>query len=164
MKYYCGIGARDTPEEICELFVKIGEWLSKKGYILRSGGANGADSAFAKNVDDDKKEIFLPWRGFNNNGSPLFNIPESAFIMAEKYHPAWHKLSDAAKLLISRNCMQIFGRNMDEKERVEFVVCYTKNGEVIGGSGQALRICLDYNIPIFNFGSDGRERLREYFS
>ena len=45
-KYYTGIGSRKTPENILKKFKDIATFLETKQYILRSGGAEGADSAF----------------------------------------------------------------------------------------------------------------------
>jgi predicted Rossmann fold nucleotide-binding protein DprA/Smf involved in DNA uptake len=72
--YYSGIGSRRTPENIQELMVKLGHYLAGRGWVLRSGGAEGADTAFEKGCDQvhGRKEIFLPWKGYNNNKSPFF--------------------------------------------------------------------------------------------
>lgn len=43
---YTGIGSRETPAEILEIFEHLGAWFAKKGYTLRSGHADGADAAF----------------------------------------------------------------------------------------------------------------------
>ena len=67
MKYYTGIGSRTTPEHILKLMTKIGKYLALNGYVLRSGGANGADTAFEIGCDEGKgvKEIFIPPFNFN---------------------------------------------------------------------------------------------------
>jgi len=148
MKYYAGIGSRETPINLQPLIDKIVNTLSE--YTLRSGGAPGADSMFEKNAIN--KEIFLPWKNFNNNKSTLFNISSDAFIIARKYHPSYDSLSDGAKKLMARNCYQILG--FDLKSPVDFVICWTKDGKNTGGTGQALRIAKDLNIPIFNLYFD----------
>ena len=62
--FYAGIGSRETPPEFIDEFIKIGKWLGSHGYILRSGGADGADSAFelikSMNVDSMAKFINMP--------------------------------------------------------------------------------------------------------
>jgi len=47
---------------------KIAQRMSEKGFVLRSGGAKGADEAFENGAGE--KEIYLPWRGFRDNPSP----------------------------------------------------------------------------------------------
>jgi predicted Rossmann fold nucleotide-binding protein DprA/Smf involved in DNA uptake len=62
-KYYAGVGSRQTPENILHLMTRIAMRMAELGWVLRSGGAKGADYAFEKGAGD-KKEIYLPWRGF----------------------------------------------------------------------------------------------------
>ena len=153
MIIYAGIGSRDTPKEFLKYFTEIGSCFGGCGYILRSGGADGCDLAFEKGCDmrHGKKEIYLPWSGFNNSTSKLVVNNIRAFDIAKKYHPYWEKLSQGAKKLQARNSHQILG--LDLKTPCDFVLCWTKDGKLKGGTSQALRIALDYNIPIFNFGN-----------
>ena len=102
------------------------------------------------------KDIYLPWKGFNENDSSLYEITPDAFEMASKYHPNWHALSKAGKLLMSRNCYQVLGEDL--KTPVEFIVCYTSDGKASGGTGQALRIAKDLNIPVFNLHDKNAEQ------
>jgi len=151
MKYYTGIGARKTPKDILSLMTKISLYLSKKGYILRSGGAEGADKAFEEGVLEELKEIFLPWPNFNNNKANFVPISKEAMEMAKKYHPYWINLKEGAKKLQARNCYQVLGKNLDKPSN--FVICWTPGGKEIGGTSQALRIAKNYNIKIFNLGN-----------
>ena len=50
----------------------------------------------------------------------------------------------------SRNCHQILG--YDLQSPVDAVVCWTPDGNVVGGTATAIRIALKYNIPVFNLG------------
>ena len=76
--------------------------------------------------------------------------------MAETFHPAWNRCSLAARKFHARNCHQILGYGLNLP--VKFVVCWTPRGEVIGGTGQALRIAKHHNIPIINLANtDWRE-------
>ena len=151
--YYAGIGSRKTPLYAITMLTYVAKCLANRGWILRSGGANGADKAFEVGCDeaDGMADIYLPWPLFNGHASDLHSISTQAMAMAEKYHPAWGRCSPAARKFHARNCYQILGQTLVAP--VEFVVCWTPNGEITGGTGQALRIALDHNIPIFNFGS-----------
>ena len=148
MNTYAGIGSRETPKDILALMFKTAKYLAENGYILRSGGAEGADTAFEQGCDNVKgnKEIFLPWKGFNNNQSNLYGINTQAIEIAKKYHPAPDKLSQGAMKLQARNCYQVLGKTLDNP--CKFVICYTKER---GGTTQALRIAKDYNIPVYNW-------------
>lgn len=154
MMYYTGIGSRDIPNEYFELFKRVGKFLATKGFILRSGGASGSDKAFEAGCDmvnSNKKEIFLPWRGFEGSKSQYIVNDPKAFEIAEKYHPYYKNLSLGAKKLQARNSHQILGWDLNTPS--SFVICYTKNGKGTGGTGQAIRIAKDYNIPVFDCGS-----------
>jgi hypothetical protein len=150
---YAGIGSRETPPETLSKMVQLGAFLALMNCTLRSGGAPGADKSFEEGCDlqNGPKEIYIPWKGFNGSRSTLYNIPPRAMLIAEKYHPNWKALSQGAQKLMARNVCQILGKNLDTTSN--FVVCYTVKGKGLGGTGQALRIAKDYNVPIFDFGA-----------
>lgn len=150
MKYYTGIGSRSTPPKICSLMTEIATSLEMHGYILRSGGATGADVAFESGVKHQKnKEIWVPWIGFNNNASSLLPS-DDAFHMAQNIHPIWNNLPKSVKSLHARNCHQVLGHDLNTPSK--FVLCYTENAELKGGTATALKIALNNSIPILNFG------------
>jgi hypothetical protein len=152
-KYYAGIGSRSTPKDILKFMTEISMFLCRRGYVLRSGGAEGADTAFEEGVADSPlKEIYLPWKGFQGNKSPLWHVGEGALEVAKKYHPSYSSLSSAGRLLMARNVYQVLG--MDLSTPVDLVVCWTPGGKLIGGTAQAIRIAKDKSIPIFNLGKD----------
>jgi len=149
-KFYAGIGSRETPSSLKPLINSIVEKLEAKGFTLRSGGANGADSFFEEKAT--KKEIYLPWKGFNKNESTLFNVTQEALEFAKKYHPKWENLSEAGQKFMGRNGYQVLG--LDLKTPVEFIICWTPEGKMTGGTSQAMRIARDMNIPIYNLCID----------
>lgn len=167
MKFYAGIGSRKTPPNVLAAMTIIAQRLEKLGYTLRSGGAEGADSAFEEGADS--KEIYLPWKGFNGNSSNLHSIHMGAILLARKYHPAWDMLSQGAQKLQARNCYQILG--YDLRTLSDFVVCWTPDGcekssertSKTGGTGQAIEIADSYGIPVFNLQrSDAVSRLKSF--
>lgn len=152
MYYYAGIGSRETPELILDIFKNVAIYLGNKGFVLRSGGANGADKAFEDGCDGVKghKEIYLPWSGFEGSNSNLIVKDEMAFEIAKQYHPYWHNLSQGARKLQARNSHQVLGKDLNTPSA--FIICWTKNGSSSGGTGQAIRIAKHYNIPVFDAG------------
>ena len=152
MKYYCGIGSRETPKELEFKITKLAENLDEQGYILRSGHSIGADIFFEKGAKST--QIWLPWDGFNEE----FNIPDMEYLILSqhdkeaydsvaKFHPVPSKLSYNAYRLMGRNYRQIVGRGEDDSQ---FVICWTQNGEEVGGTSQAIRIAKSLGIPIYN--------------
>ena len=157
---YAGIGSRETPEWVLTIFERMGSWMAKRGDKLRSGGADGADSAFENgcNAVNGQKEIYLPWDNFNGktNGNGYFSTysvesMSKATEIAKKYHPYWDNLSRGGRALMTRNSFQALGLNLDRP--ADFIVCYTDGGKLKGGTAQALRIAADYQIPVFNAGN-----------
>lgn len=148
---YAGIGSRETPQEVLDIFQEIAKELALKKFILRSGGADGADSAFERGCDEVKgdKEIYLPWKNFNGNKSELYTPTKEAFLVSSKYHLRWSYLKQGVKNLHARNVHQILGKDLNNP--VDFVICWTKGS---GGTMQTLRIAMGYKekvIPIYNF-------------
>ena len=154
-KYYAGIGSRKTPKEVLLKMKEFSRILSDKGFILRSGGASGADKAFESGITDlSLKEIFyandaLPW----------------AFDEVKKYVPSDRKNFDTwkpyTKKLLARNMMQVLGS--DGSSPVEFILCWSPSLNYLdsssGGTAWALRCGLSYNIPIFNLLDPKQEAL-----
>lgn len=150
MKFYGGIGSRETPRDVFERMIAIGRKLAEAGYTLRSGGADGADSAFERGCDEVRgsKEIFLPWKGFNKHSSALCMPSQEAKNIAARIHPVWEQLSHGAKLLHARNIHQILGRNLQEP--VEFVICWTMGGGIRGGTATAMKLATEHGIQVYN--------------
>lgn len=166
---YAGIGSRETPQHILNIMSHLGSYLCSEGWTLRSGGASGADQAFevgvlqAETVIDaeapPRKEIYLPWRGFNNSTSHLHpgNLPftQQEIDFSAHIHPNWARCSPSAKLLHQRNLRQIIGCEALHGSTVipvKFVVCWTENGQLKGGTAQAMRIANACGVPIINLG------------
>lgn len=166
-KYYAGIGSRKTPEDILSLMRKISCKLEKNEYILRSGGALGADLAFEQGTSH--ADIYVPYFSFNEKHRKVCenvvykvinSADEEAFKSVKKFHPSPDSLKDVGKLMMARNYRQIVGLN---EPNSQFVICWTEGGEERGGTGQAIRIANHFNIPVYNLGKEEiRERLEKF--
>lgn len=174
MKYYTGVGSRETPEHILKFIEEVAYWLAGQGYAGRSGSAIGADSAFEQGFSNYEEingmsnkatfEAYLPWRDFSGKleGSIHIVTPElpnynEAFNIASTIHPAWNRLSRGAKALHTRNVYQVLGLDLNTPSNVLF--CYaqpTKNKQgvttgVKGGTNTAVQLAMRHNIKIYNF-------------
>lgn len=145
MASYAGIGSRRTPEPILELMTACARELDRRGWRLRSGGADGADTAFWEGASEANTEIYLPWAKFNTHVTPYLTDPKAdAFTIAARHHPAWQYLKPAVKKLMARNVHQVLGRDLDDP--VLMIVCWTPDGSLdgegsdSGGTGMALRV------------------------
>lgn len=162
--YYAGVGSRETPQPICDLMTDIARKLEGEGWILRSGGAAGADSAFESGVSNpENMEVYLPSSYFNGRSSSregyidatkLEGFPK-ALKTVDLFHPAPGRLSDFPRKLMARNAMQVLGASLEEPS--QFVIAWTVGGKVAGGTGQALRIARHHDIPVLNLGDPAME-------
>jgi hypothetical protein len=150
MNAYTGVGSRTAPPKVLEQITKIGEFLAKYGWLLRSGAADGADSAFERGCDQalGAKEIYLPWRDFSNSNSDLYRPSKEAFKIAESIHPIWEQLSYGAKCLHARNCHQVLGPDLNSPS--DMLICWTPKGEVKGGTATAINLAIRWRISVYN--------------
>lgn len=152
-RYYTGIGSRETPENVCQAMTLIAKALNRFGYTLRSGHAPGADQAFELGAGD-LKEIFLPWPRFEGSDSQFVGPSEMAVELSRKLFPHFPGVSQGTRKLISRNMHQLFGPNIQGSPVSDFVVCWTPNAKLVGGTAYALKAAKHFNIPVFNLASD----------
>ena len=150
---YAGIGARTTPKTVLDNMTTISAWLARTGWRRSSGGAQGADAAFANAAPAGTRTLYLPWPGYNGHRGADCRFPSpselAAWIAAaEPLHPAWRRCSPAVRKLHARNAAVILGPGLDCP--VDAVVAWTPEGAVTGGTGMALRIAADRGIPVFN--------------
>lgn len=144
MKFYTGVGSRDTPFDIQKLMTKIAEKMSLKKIFLRTGDAIGADKSF------------VIGSGYYNKIYSANHATEESINLAKKYHLAWDRLSPYAKKLHGRNSFQVLGDNLNEPSL--FLVCWTPDGctshryrnKDTGGTGTAISIASEYDIKVFN--------------
>lgn len=167
--YYAGIGSRETPLHIQKLMKYIASELEKKGFVLRSGGAVGADKAFESGIKNAKnKQIF-----YANDSNDLTRE------IACHFHPSPYALKQLsfkekqlnpkplhsyAHNLMARNTYQVMGENL--KTPSQFVICWTPDGctshkkrtRETGGTGQAISIADHFNIPVYNLANETKTK------
>ena len=153
---YAGIGARATPADVLRDMTVMAGWLARTGWTLSTGGADGADNAFAAGAPAGQRTIWLPWRGYNGHRGPDCRVLSAAAMaacieIAAPLHPAWERCSPAVRKLHARNAAVLLGGTLDRP--VDAVVCFTVEGRVTGGTGMAIRIAEANGIPVLNLGS-----------
>ncbi len=180
---YTGIGSRETPDEVCQLFRDVGYHQCARGLVLRSGGADGADEAFYQGAIaypdfcSSAAEIFIPWNGFKRNQHlPLYEDPkrgiydasrfenyEEAKALAFRARGSFEGLGQGGIRLHTRNAYQVLGRTLNKPSRT--VVCWAqpvgRKGAVKGGTNTAVQIALERGIRIINAYKDEDRRFLE---
>lgn len=159
-QYYTGIGSRTTPTSIKPRIEEICQEYAAKGYILRSGNADGADTFFYEShiKYSDQHEIYLPWPKFNKIQNtkfiPIDNIPSyilsEAELIASAVHPAWNNCSRGIKKLHMRNVFQVLGKDLQTPSKILF--CWTEGGQIKGGTATAINLALREGIQVINLG------------
>lgn len=159
MKFYTGIGSRETPKDILDIMRKLGVKLAQQGWTLRSGGAKGADWAFMEGAGsvNGLADIYVPWKNFTK--SDLYSryeifvqgaYRERAIGIAKSIHPAWDRCSLVAKKLHARNIFQVMGEDISTPST--FVVYWAKEVDdvVKGGTATAVHFARQQSIPTYN--------------
>ena len=155
---YAGIGARATPASVLADMTVMAGWLARTGWHLSSGGADGADSAFAGGAPAGQRAVWLPWRGYNRHRGLDCRVLSSAALaacmeIAAHLHPAWERCSSAARKLHARNAAVLLRETLDRP--VDACVAWTAGGRVEGGTGMAIRIAEAKRHPGSQSGLDG---------
>lgn len=152
-KFYTGVGSRETPHDVLQLMTYTAKKIDELGYTLRSGGARGADYAFESASNNhaiysvSKKHI--PISGKPNiipNLEPYRELVSECCLHYKKIKNQY------VKDLHTRNICQVIGHDPLEIIKSDFLICYTFNGEYIGGTTTAIRCAERFDIPVFNFG------------
>lgn len=187
MKFYTGVGSRETPEHVLRMMERLGKKLATDGWTLRSGGAKGADAAFELGWFDwyanqtpwpsqAQAEIYIPWEGYNGHdryGCFGANInPEldnrqlyrEALVIAEQTHPNWAACKRGARAMHARNVYQVLGQDL--KTPSKMLVAWTKltkAGQPMGGTATAIRLAESYGVTCFNLNKEvDYERIQIY--
>lgn len=185
VKIYTGVGSRETPPKVLTLMRAFAKYLGERGWTLRSGAAQGADTAFELGAVDagSPREIFLPWPSFGQQersqeletGNVTFleqpaPWTEARLREALKLVPDaegheglgrddeeqhWHRLSQGARKLHQRNVHQIYGEVYDPSKVTHIVICWTPAGKWKGGTATALKLAHLEGVPVLNLGRSG---------
>ena len=157
-KYITIIGSRIITDEEYYTLKNLASTLHGMGYVLRSGGADGADSTISHLLNI---EVYIPWNGFNNlyhNGKTVFELSklpnqDLAKSRIMKIHPAPQKLTQGALKLHTRNIYQVIGfRGIDGVKSEMVIYCADEGNDFLpkGGTRTAIAYAKQLNIPVYN--------------
>jgi hypothetical protein len=164
MLAYAGIGSRRTPSDVLELMTRVAVHMRMRGFVLRTGHAEGADQAFELGADKDA-EIFLPWWSFNDeveiaDGAEVYDRPSRAarLMASSDYSIWWPHWRPGVRSLIARNYHQVLGPRLDDPVRM--VICWTVDALRTGGTSYALSLAERHDIDVYNLADDAdREKV-----
>lgn len=171
--FYTGIGSRETPKEICELITMVAAKLASLGWIVRTGGAQGADEAFLAGCNG-RTENFIPWKGFGQYGGQIPNLDRNWEYLqsVDDVNPLIHSRTtrnlDKYKgfwKLQARNVSQVLGLNLDNPSKFCILYAPTTSTGVTGGTNTAYQVAIQSGVKCFNLYDPAVvERLRKFVS
>lgn len=152
-KFYSGIGSRQTPPKYLKWMKEIGIYLEGKGYTLRSGNADGADSAFQRGVSN--KEVYLPWPGYNGGSEASLLVPRSSLKecsdKVRNIHPNAAGLTTSSLSLHMRNVTILLGGDL--KVPSKFVIYWNPGYKKSGGTYIAVELAKKEGINCYNLNN-----------
>jgi hypothetical protein len=161
---YAGIGSRMTPYIITTEMIILGKYMAFKKYLLRTGGALGADAAFIRGcnlIDNKLKEIYYPNDVFCYNNE----IIENAKNIAKYYHKhdRWWTIPGHTKRCLIRNVFILLGIKLDSP--VDFVICWdAPDTRSYGRTKHFIRMAESWKIPIINMKTPKLETAKNVYS
>lgn len=155
MKYYTGIGSRNISGEERELIFNIAVKMSEEGYTLRSGGAEGSDTAFEEGClsVSGELEVYRPTRSPNMKGYHLvpndlqFNYAKTR--LSIDIIPWFSYMKPYSQRIHSRNFYQVVGFD----NVCSHVTIYASDEDeegVKGGTRTAVMVSRSLKIPTYN--------------
>lgn len=166
-KPYVIAANNDVPPEILTKFDELAKWLESLDYTVRVGGMEGIEDRIEKLIG--KKEVHLPWKGFNEKESRFtYNSPR-AFAIAKMFSPTFDTLKKGVQIFQAKNARLIMGDKMNSPAL--FLLCWTEDGAEslrertgrTGFTGHPIAIASGVGIQIFNLAKpDAEQRLKFY--
>ncbi len=153
LKFYTGVGSRETPNNIRSLMTGVAKKLNEYNYTLRSGGAKGADYAFE--IGSEKCDIYSvseKHKPISKKPNIIPNLEDYRELVKLCCRHYKNITNQYAKDLHTRNICQVIGHDITNIVRSDFLLCYTKFGDYVGGTTTAIRCAEHFDVPIFNFG------------
>ena len=147
---------KDFPEEVKSQIFDIASKMLGKKMTVR---INADDKAFIDRLmalNNDKVEVYLPWRGFNQiEGKRTFNTITCKDIAA-KHFIGWEKIPDSVKAIMAAQVRMMFG---DRNNSIALcLITWSKDGaskpmEVGKDTGRVsfvIKMAASYGFPVLN--------------
>jgi hypothetical protein len=115
---YAGVGSRETPVSVLPACTEVARVLAARGYVLRSGGARGADQAFAAGTS--RLELFRPGYDRSGRGTVVGDpaVLYRAELLAATIVRHWDRCDEWARELHVRNVFQVWGADLEIADTV----------------------------------------------
>lgn len=147
---------KDFPEEVKATLFNLASKMIAKKMTVR---INADDKEFIdrlKTLTDDKLEVYLPWRGFNEIESKRTFNTITCKTVASSHFAGWEKIPDSVKAILACQVRMIFG---DRNNSITLcLITWTRDGaskpqEVSKDTGRAsfvIKMASSYGFPVLN--------------
>ena len=156
---YAGIGNPKAPPNIVAQCKELGHYLSEREFTLRTGGGKTeVEEAFEDTTEN--KELFLPWKKFNDKESKICHYDQSVADIAKRLQPGYEGLEFWRQSFFNRTVGLMLGKN--GKSPVRLLICWSQDGvehakdrtSSTGFIGIAISAAGLLRIPVFNLKNE----------
>ena len=161
--YWTGVGDTEIEDRMYDLMVIIGQEMTRRGYIFRSGHAPGSDDAFEEGVfrvDPSRSEVWLPWQKFQEDtkreGINYIVPTKGEYDEARQFYIdtgilSWFdNMKQSSRNFHARNYRQGVGNNDVPSKLCIFAAKEDEKRNVTGGTRSAVMILRHFNVPTVN--------------
>lgn len=162
-RFYTGIGSREAPLPILKRARGLGKELALKGFVGRSGKAEGMDEAFMKGFGEAGVGSFinyLPYPSFRDSlvlptgcrdvSYYLDDVwKEAVMIARDIYGKGWFEITPGSRDLHTRNVFQVLGDDLQTPS--EFVLYWAEpkgRNAVKGGTNTAFQVARKFGVKL----------------
>lgn len=147
---------KDFSDDVKNTFYSLASRMIAKKMTVR---INGDDKAFIdrlRSLSEEKVEVYLPWRGFNQIESKKTYNGVTCKDVASRHFLGWEKIPDSVKAILASQVRLIFG---DKNNSIAMcLITWSKDGagkpsEVTkdtGRSGFAIKMAGSFGFPVLN--------------
>ena len=160
---YAVVSNKDIPPEAIQVYERIAKRLNDMGYTVRTGTLEGLESK--AEMLPVRKELLLPWKGFNEKESQFTSSTPLIKGIAKKYMKAgnWDELKPAMQGFLQKNARLVTGHYGNSPAK--FVICWSQDqaesqNQVTFNTGNiahALTIAAAWHVPVFNLARPDAE-------
>lgn len=166
------VGSRSTPEDIIEIMKHTGRAIAKKGWVVRTGDAEGADKAFrlGTNIEGGFLEVYTPQES-SHISYHTWKYDQTEEVSMKLWNefanrsdrPRWDNMKKYTRNLMTRNVCQVMGYNLETASNC--LICWTPDGVTegknttgeTGGTGHAIRVASHFGVPVRNLANQGHK-------
>lgn len=164
-------GNSDMPASYFETIKSIVSLLNTHGFTLRTLGETDSDNVVESVAG--KKEVYIPWKGFNEKETKFYFSTEKSLAIAKLFMDPdkFDSMKPSGQKFRSRNVRAVLGDKINSPAM--FILGWSEDGAETakertnksGTLGNLIMVAESMKIPVFNLKKeDSVTRLKNYFN